>query len=116
MEPRPPHVSHYKIESTLGQGGMGVVYLATDDLLQRPAALKFLPPELSQDPEARRRFLNEGRAAATLNHPNAAILYEVGTEGNELFLEIGRASCRERVEVSERAAAGKSIKARRETC
>lgn len=86
MEPRPPHVSHYKIESTLGQGGMGVVYLATDDLLQRPAALKFLPPELSQDPEARRRFLNEGRAAATLNHPNAAVLYEVGTEGNEIFL------------------------------
>src|SRR5213594_2129706 len=86
MEPRPPHVSHYKIESTLGQGGMGVVYLATDDLLQRRAALKFLPPELSQDPEARRRFLNEGRAAATLNHPNAAILYEVGTEGDELFL------------------------------
>ncbi|TMQ60206.1 MAG: tetratricopeptide repeat protein [Candidatus Eisenbacteria bacterium] len=86
MEPRPPHVSHYKIESTLGQGGMGVVYLATDDLLQRRAALKFLPPELSQDPEARRRFLNEGRAAATLSHPNAAVLFEVGTEGNEMFL------------------------------
>ena len=86
MESRPPHVSHYKIESTLGQGGMGVVYLATDNLLHRRAALKFLPAELAQDPEARRRFLNEGRAAATLNHPNAAILYEVGADGDDMFL------------------------------
>ena len=86
MEPRPPHVSHYKIESTLGQGGMGVVYLATDSLLHRRAALKFLPQELAQDPEARRRFLNEGRAAATLNHPNAAMIYEVGADGDDIFL------------------------------
>ncbi len=86
MESRPPHVSQYKIESTLGQGGMGVVYLATDNLLHRRAALKFLPAELAQDPEARRRFLNEGRAAATLNHPNAAVLYEVGTDGDDIFL------------------------------
>src|SRR5947207_15678508 len=85
MESRPPHVSHYKIESTLGQGGMGVVYLATDNLLHRRAALKFLPADLAQDPEARRRFLNEGRAAATLNHPNAAVLYEVGTDCDDLF-------------------------------
>ncbi len=86
MESRPHQISHYKIESTLGQGGMGVVYLATDSLLHRRAALKFLPQDLAQDPEARRRFLNEGRAAATLNHPNAAVLYEVGTEGEDLFL------------------------------
>ncbi len=86
MAPRPSEVSHYTIESTLGQGGMGVVYLATDNLLHRRAALKLLPPDLSQDPEARRRFLNEGRAAAALNHPNAAVLYEVGAEGEDLFL------------------------------
>jgi tetratricopeptide (TPR) repeat protein/tRNA A-37 threonylcarbamoyl transferase component Bud32 len=86
MESRPPHVSHYTIESTLGQGGMGVVYLATDNLLHRKVALKFLPPELSHDVEARRRFLNEGRAAASLNHPNAAQLYEVGAEGDDIFL------------------------------
>ncbi len=86
MESRPHQVSHYRIESTLGQGGMGVVYLATDNLLHRRAALKFLPSELSQDPEARRRFLNEGRAAATLNHPNAAVLYEVGADGDDIFL------------------------------
>jgi tetratricopeptide (TPR) repeat protein/predicted Ser/Thr protein kinase len=86
MESRPQHVSHYKIESTLGQGGMGVVYLATDNLLHRRAALKFLPANLAQDPEARRRFLNEGRAAATLNHPNAAVIYEVGADGDDIFL------------------------------
>jgi tetratricopeptide (TPR) repeat protein len=86
MESRPPHISHYKIESTLGQGGMGVVYLATDTLLQRRAALKLLPPHLSQDPDARRRFLHEGRAAATLNHPNAATLYEAGSDGDDIFL------------------------------
>ncbi|HYR52695.1 MAG TPA: tetratricopeptide repeat protein [Candidatus Dormibacteraeota bacterium] len=86
MESRPPQVSHYKIESTLGQGGMGVVYLATDSVLHRRAALKFLPQGLAQDPEARRRFLNEGRAAATLNHPNAAVIYEVGADGDDIFL------------------------------
>ncbi|HXL15364.1 MAG TPA: tetratricopeptide repeat protein, partial [Methylomirabilota bacterium] len=62
------------------------MYLATDDLLHRRAALKFLPPDLSRDIEARRRFLNEGRAAATLNHPNAAVIYEVGTDGEDIFL------------------------------
>ncbi len=86
MEPHPPQISHYKIESTLGQGGMGVVYLASDVLLRRRVALKLLPPELAQDREARRRFLNEGRAAATFNHPNAAVLYEVGAEADEIFL------------------------------
>src|SRR3989442_3973918 len=86
MESRPPGIAHYKIESTLGQVGMGVVYLATDTLLQRRAALKLLPPHLSQDPDARRRFLHEGRAAATLNHPNAATLYEAGSDGDDIFL------------------------------
>ena len=86
MEPRAPQIRRYTIESTLGEGGMGVVYLATDTLLHRRAALKFLPPALRKDPEARRRFLNEGRAAATFTHPNAAVLYEVGSEGEDLFL------------------------------
>jgi tetratricopeptide (TPR) repeat protein len=86
MDPRPRQIGQYVIESTLGQGGMGVVYLATDTFLHRRAALKILPPGLAQDPEARRRFLNEARAAATLNHPNAAVLYEVGSEADDLFL------------------------------
>jgi len=86
MSTDPSRISHYQIESTLGQGGMGVVYLAEDLVLRRRVALKFLNPELARDPEARKRFLNEGRAAATLGHPNAAVLYEVGTEGEDLFL------------------------------
>ena len=86
MAADPAQISHYKIESTLGQGGMGVVYLAEDQILRRRVALKFLNPELSRDAEARKRFLNEGRAAATLGHPNAATLYEVGTDGDDLFL------------------------------
>lgn len=86
MDSRPRQIAHYKVESTLGQGGMGVVYLATDVVLHRRAAVKLLPPQLAQDAQARRRFLNEGRAAATLVHPNAAVLYEVGTEGEEIFL------------------------------
>jgi len=86
MDSRPREFGHYALESTLGQGGMGVVYLATDTLLHRRVALKFLPPGLAQDPEARRRFLNEARAAATINHPNAAVLYEIGSDGDDLFL------------------------------
>jgi predicted ATPase/tRNA A-37 threonylcarbamoyl transferase component Bud32 len=86
MTPAPAQISHYKIESTLGQGGMGVVYLAEDLILHRRVALKFLNPELARDADARKRFLNEGRAAATLGHPNAAVLYEAGTEGDDLFL------------------------------
>ena len=86
MPTNPSRISHYQIESTLGQGGMGVVYLAEDLVLRRRVALKFLNPELARDADARKRFLNEGRAAATLGHPNAAVLYEVGTEGDDLFL------------------------------
>ena len=86
MTSDPEQISHYRIESVLGQGGMGVVYLAEDLLLKRRVALKFLTPSLSRDTDARRRLLNEGRVAATLGHPNAAVLYEVGTEGDDLFL------------------------------
>jgi tetratricopeptide (TPR) repeat protein/predicted Ser/Thr protein kinase len=82
----PTKVSHYRVESVLGEGGMGVVYLAEDELLSRRVALKFLPPALARDPDARRRFLAEGRAAAALNHPNAATLFEVGSDGEEMFL------------------------------
>ena len=82
----PTQISHYRIESVLGQGGMGRVYLAEDLVLRRRVALKFLAPELSRDPEARQRLMNEGRAAATLAHPNAAVLFEIGSEGEDLFL------------------------------
>src|SRR4030095_3966309 len=70
-------VGHYQIERQLGAGGMGVVYLAHDTRLGRPAALKLLRPDLTQDPERVRRFRREARAASALSHRTILTIYEV---------------------------------------
>ncbi len=80
----------YKVERPLGQGGMGVVYLARDTRLGRPVALKLLQAQFTQDAERMRRFQQEARAASSLNHPNILTIYEVGqapaTEGSAHFI------------------------------
>src|SRR5687768_15096300 len=78
-------LAHFKIDRLLGEGGMGQVYLATDLALDRPVALKVLPPAVAQDSSRRQRLIREARAQARINHPNVCHIYFIGEEHGHLF-------------------------------
>jgi ABC-type branched-subunit amino acid transport system substrate-binding protein/predicted Ser/Thr protein kinase len=78
--------SNYQVESLLGRGGMGMVYLARDLSLERPVAVKLIAPELAQDDEFRGRFLREPKLAASLDHPNVIPIHEAGEHDGRLYL------------------------------
>src|SRR5438552_1358492 len=83
----PPHtIAHYRIISELGEGGMGVVYRATDTKLHRDVAIKVLPDSCAQDADRMARFTREAQVLAGLNHTNIAAIY--GVEERALILEL----------------------------
>ena len=81
----PARIGRYAITRKLGEGGMGVVYAAHDERLERTVALKTMT-SLATDDTARKRFWREARAAASVNHPNVCHIYEIGEQGGELFI------------------------------
>ena len=78
----PPRlISHYRVIRRLGAGGMGEVFLAQDTQLERPVALKVMSAELAKDPNQRKRFRTEAKAASGLSHPHICVIHEVGETG-----------------------------------
>jgi serine/threonine protein kinase/tetratricopeptide (TPR) repeat protein len=82
----PERLGRYRITKTLGQGGMGVVYAAVDEQLDRPIALKIIQGDTADDGTARERFWREARLAASVNHPHICQVYEIGEADGQLFI------------------------------
>jgi eukaryotic-like serine/threonine-protein kinase len=80
------YLGRYEIRSKIGEGGMGEVYLAEDSQLRRRVALKILPGDIAANQNRLRRFVQEAQAAAALNHPNIAHIYEIGEAGDKHFI------------------------------
>src|SRR5678816_4124818 len=81
-------IGHYRVESLIGVGGMGELYLARDERLGREVALKFLPEQLTADKIQLSRFKSEARVASALNHPDILTVYEIGVERNRHFIAV----------------------------
>ena len=77
---------HYRIDAKIGEGGMGVVYRATDTHLDRPVAIKVLPAAAVADPDRKRRFIQEAKSASSLNHPNIIHVYDIGSDQGVDFM------------------------------
>ncbi len=80
------NLSHYKILDEISRGGMGIVYRAVDMMLEREVAIKVLPPGLVSDPERKRRFVREARAASKLTHPHIAVIHEIDEAEDVTFI------------------------------
>ena len=107
VEASPQRIGHYAIARKLGEGGMGVVYAARDERLERSVALKTMS-SLANDETARQRFWREARAAASVNHPNVCQIYEIGEDDGELFIAMELLEG----EVARRAAAARTAERR----
>src|SRR4026209_2636631 len=87
MKPLPVQtIAHYRIVEPIGAGGMGAVYKAYHHKLQRPVALKLLPPEYVSQQDRRRRFFQEARGASALSHPHILTVYEVGEDDGKPYI------------------------------
>ena len=79
-------LSHYKVLEEISRGGMGIVYRALDTKLNREVAIKVLPPELVANADRKRRFIQEAQAAASLKHPNIAVIYGIDESDGTTFI------------------------------
>jgi len=85
-QPLGRQLGHYQILSLLGEGGMGIVYKARDQHLDRFVAIKVLPPELVADPDRKKRFAQEAKAASALNHPNIITIHDIANDNGTDFI------------------------------